>query len=779
MPPSVLAQQINRPVSRPSPTPDLKGLIVEDVRILGNTTVSYDLIRRKIRTQVGDHFEPATVQDDYQRVFDLKKFANVEARVEPTRTGGVIVVFVVTEQNLIKSVAFRGNRRIATDALKPTIEVKEGQAIDTFRISLARQAILNQYRDQNFPMAHVEVPSEPLSQHGELIFDIVEGPMVRVRNIDFIGVHSFSKGFFGKLSDQVKSGTYFFIFNSGKFDPTQVDEDVASIRRFYESQGFFDVRVDRKLIYSPDNSEMEIDFIIEEGTRYRINNIKFEGNSRVGDAAFRKLFKLAPGVYWDQETVERDRKQMVKAYSPFGYIFQPNSSDEDYLRIDAKPVFLKEPGKVDLLFQVHEGKPFRLGMIYVRGNYKSQDKLVFREFRDVAPGTLYNSGQVQDSVERLKSQPYFTNVTVTPIGDDPDYRDLLVELNEGRTASFNIGAGINSNGGVGGNLTYRQSNFDIANLPDDITTSFSDRAFTGAGQQLVASFEPGTIATNASIRFVEPYLFDQPYTFSNEIYLRDRVREAYDERRLGDRITFGKRLDNNFQAALTLRAEEVKIYNVLEPRFRSVEILNGQGDHGLTGAGGTLHYDTLNPGFLPYRGFAVNAGYEYVGALGGQYYFHKLTLNLDDYITLREDLLDRKTVLAFHGFGGYIPGEAPFFEEFYGGGIGSIRGFRFRGVSPRDGRGQDPIGGDFALTATAEIGFPIFQENLRGVVFMDAGDVEAQFGLGTIRTSVGTGIRLILPFLGQTPIAIDFAVPITKASGDDTQLISFSLGFTQ
>ena len=481
---------------------------------------------------------------------------------------------------------------------------------------------------------------------------------------------------------------------------------------------------------------------------------------------------------YDQEIVDRDRKQVVTAYSKFGYIYLPNSTDEDYLRIEPKQVFLDQPGKVDLVYDIHEGKPFKLGQIHVRGNYKSMDKLVLREFRELTPGTLYNSGEVQNAMERLKALPYFGGVTVNPIGDDPKYRDLLVEVTEGRTASFNVGAGINSNGGIGGNVTYRQQNFDIANIPDDPTDAFGEHSFTGAGQQFVASFEPGTIATNASLRFSEPYLFDLPYSFSEEIYLRDRVREEYDDRRLGDRVTFGKRFDYVWSSAITLRAEEVKIYQVQDQRFRSEQILAAQGTHPLTGIGFTARRDTTNPGPLPYQGSVTSFGYEYVGAIGGEYNFHKFTLNFDDYFTLHDDLLDRRTVLGLHFSAGYIPDHSPFFERFYGGGIGSIRGFRFRGVSPRDGRGLDPIGGNFSLTGSAEVNFPIYEESLRGVVFSDFGDVESQVHIGTIRSSVGAGVRLILPFLGQTPLAIDFAVPLTKAHEDNTQLISFSLGFT-
>src|SRR5206468_3191127 len=142
----------------------------------------------------------------------------------------------------------------------------------------------------------------------------------------------------------------------------------------------------------------------------------------------------------------------------------------------------------------------------------------------------------------------------------------------------------------------------------------------------------------------------------------------------------------------------------------------------------------------------------------------------------KEDLTDRKTILRLTGRAGYITNGAPFFERLYGGGQGSIRGFRYRGVSPRSGPDQDPIGGNFSLAGTAEIGFPIAGESLRGVVFTDVGDVESDVRIGTIRSSIGVGVRLTLPIFGQVPIALDFGIPITKDRRDDTQLISFSLG---
>jgi outer membrane protein insertion porin family len=392
-------------------------------------------------------------------------------------------------------------------------------------------------------------------------------------------------------------------------------------------------------------------------------------------------------------------------------------------------------------------------------------------------GELYNSGEIQEGIDRLKERPYFTRVQATPIGDSADTRDLLVEVTEGRTAQFNIGAGVNSNGGVGGQLSYTQRNFDLTNWPTTWTDVFSDRAFTGAGQTFRVSFEPGTQFTNADVFFAEPFLFDQNYSFSNDAYWRTRVREHYDEIRLGDRVTFGKRFTDIWSATLSLRAEDVNIRSIEEVRNRAQEILDGQGHTTLTSAGVQLRRNTTKGGFLPYEGSDSTIGVEQGGALGGEVNFTKVTAGWNYYQTVGEDLLDRKTILAYRVDAGWIPNDAPFFERFYGGGIGSVRGFRYRGISPRAGREEDPVGGDWAITGSLELSFPLVGDTFRGVVFTDVGDVEPDFKIGTIRSAVGAGIRLTLPILGQAPIALDFAYPVTKDDQDDTRIISFSFGF--
>lgn len=760
----------------------LRGRTIEAVRIMGNRTVPTPVILNAIRTREGDPFDPQTVQEDYQRVYGLQKFSNVEAKVEPTATG-VIVVFIVTEQNQITQLSYRGNISIGTEDLQDAVDLKIGQAIDPFRINLARQAIDRLYRERNFPYAHVEVSQEDLSRTGEVVFTIVEGPQVTVRKVAFVGNHSFTAD---KLKEHIKTQAWFWILRPGTLDLDQVEEDVASLRQFYQGKGFFDVRIGRKLIVSPDQSEVQVDYLIEEGRRYVVQHISFKGNNTLSDDALRKELKLVEGQPFDQDLLQRDIRQIVRAYSPYGFIYQPQSDNPDYLRIGrreypygAKVVFQQDPGKVELVYEIFEGKPFHLGRILVKGNSKTQDKVVLREMR-VAPGQLYNSGEVQDATDRLRATPYFTGVTMTPIGDDPESRDLLVEVAEARTASFTVGAGVNSNGGVGGNLTFEQRNFDIANWPDSWNEVWSDRSWTGAGQDFRVSLEPGTEQTNASVRWSEPWLFDQPYSLTTEGYLRQREREHWDENRIGGRVSVGKRFNYVYSGLVTLRGEDVNIKSIEQPFIRARDIINRAGHNTLTSASFQLRRDTTVGGMVPYRGSTAIVGIEQYGALGGEFDFPKLTGGIDSYFTLYEDLLDRKTILGVHLDTGWIPtNDAPFFERFYGGGIGSVRGFQFRGISPRGGRADDPIGGNFMFTGSVELSFPLAGDMLRGVVFSDVGTVEEDVRLTTVRSSIGAGIRLVLPFLGNAPVAMDFAYPITKDDQDDVQYISFSFGVVQ
>ena len=119
-----------------------------------------------------------------------------------------------------------------------------------------------------------------------------------------------------------------------------------------------------------------------------------------------------------------------------------------------------------------------------------------------------------------------------------------------------------------------------------------------------------------------------------------------------------------------------------------------------------------------------------------------------------------------------IVGDAPVFERFYAGGIGSMRGFAYRGIGERAGLADNNIGGDYLLLGGAEYSYPIYGENLRGHVFLDTGTA----GAGMYRAAVGTGVRFTLNIFGPIPLELNLAMPIAKGDGDDEQIFSFSIG---
>ncbi len=770
-----------QPASQPADPDTATGRPVVEVRVVGNQTISDTEVLNAVRTEPGTAFDPRTVSEDYQRIYNLRRFSRVEALFEHTPEG-VIVVFEVEEQPALARVRFRGNRRFDDETLRQLVEFETNRSVDPVMLAFATSAIEELYRSRNYALAEVKVIRDEENQ--TITFDIVEGPRVRVRNIDFIGAGSFPEAplLSSPLRKQISTTIYwpFGLFGrDGEYNPRLIDEDVASLQRFYRERGFFDAKVGRRVVFSPDLTEVQVEFLIDEGPRYIISDIVFEGNERLSDAQLLDAIRIRPGMRYDADDVRRAERDMIRAYSPFGLIYQQPIPgvvpDPQYLRIQEAQVFDLEPGRLRLLFNVSEGKPFRVGNIEIRGNAKTQDKVFLREF-DLAPGDLYDSAAVQDGYRRLLASRYFSRVAISPVGDDPDVRDILIEVDEQSTAMLTFGGAVSSNGGLIGTIKYEQRNFDLTDWPERPIDLINGNAFTGGGQMLRILLEPGTERSNATITFYEPYLFDQNMGFGTDAYWRSYRRREFQERHAGGRIRISPRFGRNWRTGFSLRGEDVEIFDIKEPlAVRAPEYLEFEGNTTITSAGVDFGYRNIDNPLLPARGVDTSVAWESFGALGGPS-FQKISASFNGYIPLYRDLTDRPTVLELRLNSSYIYEDAPFFERMYGGGSGSVRGFRYRGISPRSGLADDPVGGDFLFTGSLNLGFPLYGQSVRGVLFHDFGTVESDLEFGTIRTSVGFGFRFTFEGLGNIPIALDFGFPLNERPEDDEQVFSFSLG---
>jgi outer membrane protein insertion porin family len=265
--------------------------------------------------------------------------------------------------------------------------------------------------------------------------------------------------------------------------------------------------------------------------------------------------------------------------------------------------------------------------------------------------------------------------------------------------------------------------------------------------------------------------------FGADAYWRTYRRREYDERRGGGRLRLSPRFGRDWRTGISIRGEDVEISDLDSPLSdRAPDYLAFEGHTTITSVGADIGYRKVDNPLIPANGFDVSASWESYGVLGGPP-FQKLTTSFNGFIPLYRDLTDRPTVLELRLDAGYLYEDAPFFERFFAGGFGSVRGFRYRGISPRQGLDDDPVGGDFMMTGSLNLGFPLYGQSVRGVIFSDFGTVESDLEFGTIRTSAGFGFRFSFEGLGSIPIALDFGFPLNERPEDDEQIFSFSLGF--
>jgi outer membrane protein insertion porin family len=786
--------QTSAPASRPSATvvfpgrdtDVLEGRPILRVEVAGNSRTPSEAILAVTRVQGGQLYARNQVEVDVRNLAALEKFSAVKGDVVPTADGKVVILYTVEERATINAVEIAGNRNLANDVLRELLITRAGATYDPFSIEQDRQALVNAYKKEGYSTVIVDVDKKTWDKQQILRFVITEGPKVRIESVVFQGNEHLTDDF---LKWKIQTKPYFWIFQKGLLEDDTLDNDVNIIKDQYRRRGYIDVQVSRSLDFSADKSRVTVRFVIIEGQRYRVGKINITGNKVFPVEGILGDLAVHAGDYLDHDQIERSQRHIEDRYGRLGYINH---------KVEITTAFTQQQGVVDLNFNINENDWYTVGQIIIRGNTNIQDRVPRRQIR-IYPDQTYDTTLVSKSVDRLKAQGLYKDVRITPIITGPRTADVLVEIQEGQTGKVSLGAGLSSNSGLIGNLSLEQKNFDIANFPNSFDEFIHGKSFTGQGQYFQLSLEPGTQLQRYRIRLEEPSLFDSPYSASNDLFLFTRQRESYDEQRIGDIITFGRRFGDVWAVALAFRAEQVQIKNPQDTNNDGVsekdyflvsksgnvyggftdsaqQILDQKGSHFITTIKPAIIRDTTDSRIFPTEGSRASLSWEQYGVIGGDLTMSKIVARYDWYYTLYQDLFDRKTVFVQRNEVGAILGSSQFYERFYGGGIGGLRGFRFRGVSPRQGGLNDPVGGDFEWFSSGEVNFPIYEEMLRGVVFVDIGTVEQDITINSIRSDVGAGVRVVIPFFGKLPLALDVAFPVTKASGDRTQVLSFSLG---
>jgi outer membrane protein assembly complex protein YaeT len=753
-------------------TPSSKA-IVSDVKVIGLRNVAVDQVTALTKVRAGATFSQSAVNDDYRVLAESGLFSQVALRIVPQSKPDLVEIdFVVSEWiGRVREIEYRGAKHFDTKELDETTGLKRGEPLIPYKNQRACQLILEKYYEQGRPLATVRLLEGGKQTDTRVVFDITEGPKVKIRAIECTGVTFVSVPV---LKTHLKSSPEYFGFISGKFNPLVADYDVTTLEEYYRSYGYLDVKVAREMRWVDDN-HVDLVFHVHEGVRYTVG--ARPQVSGAGKEIPRETIESIPHVkegkpYSDPE-VKRDATAISDYYGGTGRDAK------------VKPVVYfppdGPPGTCTVQYDVVEHPPAKVGIIYIVGNEVTRDHVIQRQFPDgMMPGQTLSYPDLRLAERNLSKLGIFEvnqetdtrpHIDVIDRENDPIYKDLVVRVNETRTGSILLGAGLSSDLGVTGSIVLNERNFDITRVPTSLDDLLAMRAFRGAGQELRLEAVPGTETSRYGATWREPFLFDSQYSLTVGGYYWQRLDDGYTESRTGMRVTVGRKLDDLWTLSFGGRIENIGVNNILGDAPETITSV--EGNNFLVAPRVGVTRDTRDSYLRPTEGNLLDLSAEY--ALG-EFQFPILSASFSQYWTLyqRADNSGRH-VLAYHGTFGWEGAQAPVYERFYAGGFGSLRGFAYRGVSP-DENGYK-VGGDFMFLNSLEYQMPVLaNDHVYLVAFVDSGTVESRLDFKDYRVAAGVGIRFVVPMLGPVPIAVDFGFPIVKAATDHTQLVSFSIG---
>lgn len=841
-------------------TEPLVGIVIE-----GNKTIEADEILKKIKSRAGRPPDVKTIKDDVRALYKTRWFFEVVPRIANDKAGPSLV-FKVIERPILKKVSYKGNKKIKTKELTELTGLKEGGAFDVGANKESARRIESHYHEKGYIHAKVTLEKGASPDDREVLFDVHEGPKVHVDQIRFSGNKEISSGV---LRTHVKTKKRFLWLFGGKFDPTTIPEDVSSLKQYYHSLGYFDVKIVPKQGVSDDQARVTLEYEIEEGQRFKVRSIEFVGNRVLPEEKLRTDLRMLAGEYYNERFMAADVDKMSAQYGELGRIF---AKVEPILRHH------ETPGIVDVVYNVDESRPFRVGRIrvHIEGDHPhTKESVVLTRLR-FRPGELASREKIKKSEQALRNaqvfagampgspggphidvkfpemdhkfdetgiargqsgdradqprrankprsaaqprravqpvraekpprallpsevnpeesyifrgqnygdgsvspsspafdEPAFGAEPLPPFEDQPPgYLDYDVNVSETQTGRLMFGVGVNSNAGLIGNFVLSESNFDLFRPPTSMADLTNGTAWRGGGQNFRIEATPGTQLSRYLVNWSDPYFLEQNVSLGVSGFFYYRYFPNWTEQRTGGRVTVGRQFTPTTSASVAFRAENVYISNPSIPTPQPIASVLGP--NLLTTVSGNIVHDTRDSAFIAGKGHYLSLSYEQGY---GNFVYPRVDLDARQFFTLKErpDGGNRH-IFSTLAQVGWMGSQAPFFEKHFAGGFHSFRGFAFYGVTPVQLGSR--VGGQFQALGTLEYMVPVTaDDSIQLVAFSDMGTVQDNVSLSEFRLSVGGGVRLTIPAMGPTPIALDLGFPIMKQSFDTKQIFAFYVG---
>src|SRR3954470_21869316 len=499
----------------------------------GNRRVESDTIRSYFRVGPGERLDALKVDEGVKALYATGLFADVR----PTFQGNRVIITVV-ENAVISRIQFEGNKRVKDEQLNQEIQSKPRGALSRPTVQSDVQRIVEVYRRAGRYDVRVEpkIIDRP-NNRVDLVFEINEGGKTTVKEIDFVGNRAYS-GY--RLRDVIKTGQssiLSFLKNNDLYDPDRIESDRELLRRYYLKNGYADVRIVSAVAeFDPRRNGFILTFTIEEGDRYTFGSVDIQSGVRDIDIpALRSKLRFSPGSVYNAEAIEKTTEEMTIEVSKRGYAFanvRPRG-DRNF-----------ETHQVNIVFAIEEGARAYIERINVRGNTRTRDHVIRREF-DIAEGDAYNKVLVDRAERRLRNLGYFKNVKIgTEPGSAADRVVLNVDVEEQSTGEFSIAGGYSTADGI------------VAEV------SVGERNLMGRGQTARAAVTYGQRTRGVELSFGEPYFLDYRLAFGIDLFAKQIDASSsyvYRQETIGGGFRFGIPLREDLAIQLRYSAYQQRI----------------------------------------------------------------------------------------------------------------------------------------------------------------------------------------------------------------------------
>src|SRR5205809_6803252 len=517
-----------------------------EVEYTGPETVSKERILAQMRMKVGQPFSSAMVEQDVEALYKSGAVQNVRIFGAPEGDGVKVIVQVQT-RSIAREIVIEGARRISARKLRKEIKLKLNYPIREEDLEEGREKIIEIYQSHGFTDVGVQFRVEPIDQKrgtARVIFTVNEGAKGAVKQISFEGNAHFSDWRLRKEMKTKRKTIVSFIDKSGRLDEAQLQQDLDSIREWYQNHGFIDVEIKDVRRERNTKGTLTITIVIAEGPQYHVGKVTVSGEKVAKEESIRALLKMKEGSVYSPKQLHDDAKAVADAYGSGGYVdlvITPESTPAG-------------PALVDVHYKIEEGERSFVNRVTIAGNTRTKDKVIRREVL-VAPGDVFNTVRADLTKKRLENLGYFSKVETYPEETDvPGRKDLTILVQEKRTGSFSFGAGFSTIDQLVGFAELTQGNFDLLNWP----------TFTGGGQKFRLRVQYGTQRKDLLLNLTEPYFLDRRLSLGGSLFVTeaDYLSSLYSQRNYGFSIEARKPINVFMYASLGYRLQGIDIYNV-------------------------------------------------------------------------------------------------------------------------------------------------------------------------------------------------------------------------